>query len=223
MDDFYHQVLEAFRKNTDPDKAREMKSYMRDQFEYFGIMAPKRKEITKPFLQKKSLPPIDVVNLTVEKIWGQPYREFYYFGIELLQKGKDKVSEKQIRFYEWLITHHSWWDTVDLIASNLVGPYFLKFPYKKNEIIDEWLQSGDIWLQRTAILFQLKYRDKIDLDTLEKPILYCKNSNEFFLQKAIGWALRQHGKIAPDYVRNFIQTHPDLSHLSKSEALKKIS
>jgi len=133
-----------------------------------------------------------------------------------------KQTEKpDISCYEWLITTGSWWDTVDFLASTMVGNYFLKFPDGRDDIIAKWLDSDNIWLQRSTLIYQLKYKDKVDLEVLSHCIERLTGTKEFFINKAIGWSLRSYSRVDKDWVIDFVNTH-DLSHLSKREALKLV-
>lgn len=123
-----------------------------------------------------------------------------------------------------MITHNSWWDTVDMIAVHLVGGYLKQFPNEKEKLIEKWLKSSNMWLNRTAILFQLKYKENIDVYLLEKTIKANLNSNEFFINKAIGWMLREYTRTNSEWVINFVNEYEnELSGLSKKEALRLIS
>jgi 3-methyladenine DNA glycosylase AlkD len=114
-------------------------------------------------------------------------------------------------------TTKSWWDTVDVLASRVVGPV------AERPIIESWLTSGDLWLERTAILHQLGYGERTDADFLFRSCLTHAASTEFFLRKAIGWALRQYARVDPAAVRGFVAAHADeLSGLSRREALKHL-
>ena len=223
MHHYLEKILEIFNRHKNVEHASGMKQYMKGQFEYLGVAASTRKDITAPFFRKANLPPIEEVPKIIQDIWDQPYREVLYTGVNLVTRFAKKCPESWINMYEWMITTHSWWDTVDLISSNLVGPYFKSYPDIRDFYIEKWLTSENIWLQRTSILYQLKYGAEVNIDVLEKTIIYCKTSNEFFLRKAIGWALRQYGKFNPEYVKNFIERNPDLSNLSKREALKHLT
>ena len=124
-----------------------------------------------------------------------------------------------IELFEELIVNKSWWDTVDYIASTLVGYYFEKWPKHKNKKAKQWARDKNLWLNRTAIIFQLKYKENTDLDLLFETILLHVHSKEFFLQKAIGWALRQYAYTDMLQVKKFVATQ-DLKPLSIREALK---
>ena len=153
---------------------------------------------------------------------GKPEREFQYVVVDYLVKNKRHLIKEHINLLEYLITTKSWWDTVDAIASHLVGTVFQKYP----ELIDShgtiWLQSDDIWLNRTMIIFQLKYKDRTNEKLLFDIIKQLKNKDEFFIQKAVSWALREYSKTNPDSVLAFIESQ-DLSNLAKREGMKRIN
>lgn len=219
--EYLEKLKNALNQYANPEDASYMKKYLKDKFNFLGIKTPLRREITRPFLSKANLPDLDDAKRITRKLWKEPFREFQQVGIDLLVNFKKTAPIDMIDFYEWLIVNKSWWDTVDPIADYLAGAFFLQHPQLKHEYVDRWLRSENIWLQRTCIIFQLKYRQKTDLQTLEKAIHHCKDSNEFFLRKAIGWALRQYGKTDPAYVRDFV-ARTSLHPLSKREAIKNI-
>ena len=126
-----------------------------------------------------------------------------------------------INLMEYMIVKKSWWDTVDHAASDLTGPYFKLFPEQIIKITGRWNGSDNFWLQRSSIMFQKKYRKDTDTLLLSKYILLHTDSKEFFIQKAIGWALREYGKTDQAWVKRFVQQNK-LSPLSKREALKSI-
>lgn len=205
--------------NADPERAVSMKRYMRDQFEFLGIPTPQAKIVTDRFLKQHGLPDQSEVEAVVRTLWQFPEREYQYFAMGLLMRLRKNAPRERIELLEYTITTNSWWDTVDLLASNLIGPLLAKNPDMIRPYSDKWIHSENIWLQRTAILFQLKYKEQTDVELLFAMILKCAASKEFFLQKAIGWALREYSKTAPDPVRTFVANHP-LAPLSKREALK---
>ena len=120
-----------------------------------------------------------------------------------------------------MITEKSWWDSVDTAAKYLLGEYLIAFPNETNKVIDRFSDSENMWLNRSAILFQLSYKQKTNADFLFRECIKHAHSKEFFIQKAIGWALRQFARHDPDWVRNFVAERP-LAPLSKREALKHI-
>lgn len=209
-----------FLQQADPDKAAGMKRYMRDQFDYYGLQGPLRKAIMADFFRQNGFPDDAELEQTIRLCWEDPHREMQYFAMELLEKKRKYWQPELTNLLEWMIVTRSWWDTVDTIASRLMGPLVLRFPATV-EITEQWIASDNMWLNRAAILFQLKYRDKTDVRRLFSYIIRHAGSSEFFHQKAIGWALRELAKSNPLTVREFVAQH-SLKPLSVREALKNI-
>lgn len=203
------------------ERSISQKLYMRNQFEYFGLDAATRRQIQKPFLVTKYLPIKNEATELITTLWKKPQRDFQYVAQELAFKYIKSVEIEDIALFEYMVTHKSWWDTIDYIAPKLIGNYFLKFPEQRNQYVEKWIASNNIWLQRSAILFQLKYKSNLDPDFLEKVILSLNNTNEFFINKAIGWILREFSRTNPTWVLKFVKTNT-LSNLSKKEALRLI-
>ena len=134
-----------------------------------------------------------------------------------------KISGPFLGFLESLITTKSWWDTVDWLAPNACASIFQRAPELRDEYVYLWIDSNDIWLQRSALIFQLKYREHTDFDQMADFILRKIGNKEFFIQKACGWALRQYSKYNPETVKSFIDEHPELSNLARKEGLKWLS
>jgi 3-methyladenine DNA glycosylase AlkD len=137
----------------------------------------------------------------------------------MVEKVVKKQPEGFIDFIQELITTKSWWDTVDWI-SKFVGIYFQRFPHLVKPVTERWMASGNIWLQRVCLIFQLSLKDKTDFALMCDYILRLADSKEFFIQKGAGWALRQYSKLNPVAVTGFIETHPQLAPLTKREGLK---
>ncbi|MBU5454958.1 DNA alkylation repair protein [Caproiciproducens sp. MSJ-32] len=208
-------------QNKDPNNAAPMKAYMKNQFEFLGIKTPLRKELEKPFFKKLDKnSPID--REFVKSLWKEEYREFQYLGVDYLIKEKKKLQNDDIHFIKELIINKSWWDTIDLIASHLVGEICQKYPKLIDEYILKWSQDENMWLRRTAILFQLKYKENTNTEVLEKVILNNNEDNEFFIEKAIGWALREYSKSNKEWVKIFISSYK-LSKLSVKEGSKYLN
>jgi len=213
-------LKKIFSDNYNSSNSFWMKKYLKNKFEFFGIKAPLRKKLSSDFLKKKNLPKKENLEKIVKELWNFPEREFQYFVIELLKKFQNNFEKKDIFILEYLILNKSWWDTVDAIASNLVGGYF-KIHNENLEIIEKWTNSKIFWLNRVSLLFQLKYKEKTNSDLLFSIALKHSNSDEFFIQKAIGWALRELSKTKPYLVKNFVKKNK-LKPLSEREALKII-
>lgn len=221
MHSYIKPLALSFEKQKNAERAAKMKKYMRGQYEYFGIAAPQQREIIREFLNKTGKPSEDILEDVVKSCWEQPQREFQYFAMLLLQKFVKKAEICRVDLYEYLVLDKSWWDTIDFIAANLVGPHFIKFPDSIVPYTEKWMDSGNRWLQRTAILFQLKYKKNTDLELLDKYIIQLAGSKEFFINKAIGWILREYSKTDANWVKNYVaENETILANLSQREALK---
>lgn len=215
-----YNIIESFLNEKNEEKAYKMKVYMRNQFEFLGIDSVSRKRIQKKYFN--DIEKIDEINkVWVLQLWSYNGREFQYFAIDYLIKYKKKLIKEDINFLETLILTKSWWDTVDLIASNLIGRLCLEYPELIEDKILHWCKSDNIWLRRTAILFQLKYKDKTNEEILEHILKENISSNEFFIKKSIGWALREYSKTNANFVRDFLKNY-NVSKLTLREASKYI-
>jgi len=210
-----------FEQNADPIQAAPMKKYMRDQFEYLGIKTPQNKALLKEFISRHGLPPLDNLDEIMRELWALPQREFQYVGLGLMDKSEKKLPAKFIQTIEYLIVTKPWWDTVDAIAGHTVGTHFRRFPDVREIYLPKWRTTEDIWLRRTTILFQLNYKKETDFDLLCDIICENLNSKEFFINKAIGLALRKYARIDPKAVKKFVNSTP-LHPLSRREAMKHL-
>jgi 3-methyladenine DNA glycosylase AlkD len=218
------QQLELeFEKNRNEFEAEGMSRYMKNRFTYFGIKKPKRAVIQKQWF---SIIPEDFTREhkreLVLELWQKEQREFHYVAMDFMAKWKDKelVSEDS-EFIEFLLTNHSWWDSVDALASNYLGRYLRVFPKQRETLIKSWRKSENRWLRRSCLIFQLRYKSQTNFELLKSLILEFKHEKEFFIQKAIGWSLREYAKTNPVSVRNFVE-ESGIQGLAKREALKHI-
>ena len=219
----YVQALKTlFEKNANPSQAAPMKKYMRDQFEYLGIKSPQFKILFKQYVADHGLPAVGELDEVVHDLWTLPQREFQYAAIGLVGRLEKQLMAKSVRTLEDMLTHKSWWDTVDSIAGGTVGAYFKRFPDVRETYLAKWRASENFWLRRTTILFQLNYKKETDFDLLCEIIHENLGSNEFFINKAIGWSLRQYARIDPKAVKKFLKATRDLNPLSRREALKHL-
>ena len=222
MNDFINILETEFEKNANIEIAFGQKAYMKNQFEFYGIKTPTRREIQKPFLIKKYLPPKKDLERIVKILWEKPEREYQYFSQELTNKYTEQFDKMDINLFEFMIIHKSWWDTIDFIAPKLVGAYFKTYPKKRESYVEKWISSKNIWLQRTSILFQLNYKNELDTEFLTYVINSLLGSKEFFINKAIGWILRQYSRTNPGWVIDFANKTP-LEKLSYKEAVRLIN
>lgn len=219
MVDFIETLELELQKNADDQIAAEQKAYMRNQFEYYGIRTSRRREIQKPFLIKAFLPQKKKAVQLVKFLWNKPQREYQYIAQELMLKYTKELAAEDIVVFEFMVTNKPWWDTVDFITTKLIGADFKMYPGKRMAIVENWLKSNNIWLQRSALLFQLKYKDELDTQLLTFTIAPLLGSKEFFVNKAIGWVLRDYSRVNPKWVLDYVHNTP-LNILSKRKALR---
>ena len=211
-----------FEQSANPAQAGPMKKYMRDQFEYLGIKSPQASVLLREHINEHGLPPLDQLDIILRELWMLPQREFQYAAITLAGKLEKMVEPEFIATIEYLITTKSWWDTVDTLAGHAVGSQFKRFPAVKEKYLKKWRKSDNFWLRRTTLLFQLGYKKETDFDLLCEIIQDNLGSDEFFINKAIGWALRQYAHTNPAPVKKFVKATKELHPLSQREALKNI-
>lgn len=214
-------VAQTFRQQGDPDVALGQMAYMRNQFEFFGLKMPAWTALTRHIHAENGLPSGDDLKALARLCFQDDHREMHYFALETVQKVLKKQPPEFIEFLEELILTRSWWDTVDWI-NKLVGLHFKQFPALTRPVTERWVESGNIWLQRVSMIFQLTYKDKTDADLMFDYIRRLSKSKEFFIQKGAGWALRQYAKTNPEAVGRFVAETP-VSALTKREALKGVN
>lgn len=218
----YIEAIDALLSSrSNPDEAARMKRYMRNQFEFFGIRAPLQKQLSKQLLKKHLIDDANELRDIVTQLWDKPEREYQYVGLSILSKHLNRLQASDLELMAYVITTKPWWDTVDYIAAHLVGPILQRHPEAVETYAENWLKSGNMWLQRTVILHQLGRKRDTDERLLFRAITHCAGDTEFFIRKAIGWALREYAKTNPDAVLAFASQQP-LSPLSRREALKHV-
>jgi 3-methyladenine DNA glycosylase AlkD len=219
MHPFAKSLREFYLKQADPEKAVPMKAYMRNQFDYLGIQSPQLAELNRGFIEKYGRPDLPDLEEILRDLWVLPEREYQYAALGFLHRMEKELPPDFIRVMEFLLVTKSWWDTVDSLAGGTIGFHFKQFPKVKEKYIARWRKSENIWLRRTTLLFQLGYKKDTDFPLLCDLIQENLGSKEFFINKAIGWSLRQYSRIDPDGIRSFVAQTP-LHPLSKREALK---
>lgn len=216
---YFSPLLELFDANRNEDQIPQMTAYMKNRFSYYGIKAPQRKELQKQFNAENGKLDPKLVSSEIKKVWNICNREINYVIQDILRHKKYWEDEKSIELAEWLIVNRSWWDTVDALAVNCAGQYLKLHPEKIEYYNSKWITSDNIWLNRTAILFQLKYKEDFNFELLKSNIRHLSQQKEFFIKKAIGWSLREYSKINPSAVIKFIDEN-ELQNLSIREASK---
>ena len=202
--------------------AQEQSAYMRNQFIYHGIKKPVLAQVQKEWRKSFALKHEHELITLTKALWLKPQREYQYVAIELAQKHHKLWSPEIFELFEHLIRTKSWWDSVDTIASNLVGKLLVKYPELQAHM-DAWILDENVWIRRTALIYQLKYKAQTNH---EKLFFYCSQTmheKEFFIRKAIGWALREYSKTDPIRVKNYIESNKErISALSIKEGSKYI-
>lgn len=214
---WYQGMFEQIEKIEDSGQGEKMSAYMQHRFPFLGLPKPILKQHIKPYLQKSRKLEFDweFVNLC----WEKPYREAQYIAVEYILLHQKQLLDTDIDRIQELITKKSWWETVDSLDS-VAGSIVLKYPYLKEKML-QWSKSENIWLRRASIDFQQKFKEKTDTALLEEIICNNLGTDEFFINKAIGWSLRDYSKVNPDWVSSFLTKYKDaLSALSVKEAGK---
>ncbi|MEO1261799.1 MAG: DNA alkylation repair protein [Bacteroidota bacterium] len=217
--EYLKNIKIIFQENGNPEVAEGQMKYMRHKFEYYGLKAPTWMGLLKTEFKEKGIYTGEELKEFVRLCMADEYREINYAGLQMLEKKMKKNPSAFIDFYEELILTKSWWDTVDWVRK-FVGVHFQKYPELILPTTQKWMASDNIWLQRICLIFQLTYKDKTDFKLMQKYILELAHSDEFFIQKGAGWALRQYSKFNAEGVIGFIGSHPELKPLTKREGVK---
>ena len=218
--DKFNAIKELFESKQNAENAEAMSKYMKNKFTFYGIPSPERKELYKDFIKSEKASKTVDWNF-LDKCYSDDHREFQYLVYDyLLAMKKYLVFEDTEKICKYIVTK-SWWDTTDFLCK-VIGEIGLK-DQKVRELMLKWSADNNIWLKRTAILHQLAYKGRTDTDLLEHIISNCLGSDEFFINKAIGWALREYSKTNPQWVRDHIEKYREkLDNLSIKEAGKYI-
>jgi 3-methyladenine DNA glycosylase AlkD len=215
-------VRAALEEAAIPDKAPAMASYMKNRFVFLGVPSPDRRAAQRLALAELATASGDDLLAFAEACWREPERELQYVAADALRQHHQALDAAHLARLRGLIVDKSWWDTVDSLATHSVGPLVGRNPELAEEM-DDWIGSNNIWLARTAILHQLLYKDRTDAERLFAYADLRATDTEFFIRKAIGWALRQYARTDPDAVRSFVGAREHkLSNLTRREALKHL-
>ena len=219
-------VITILQSESNPIRARQQKAYMKSEMPYFGLSVPRCRRIAHEELSKLPPPNSDAWVTSILLLWREAtHREERYVAIEILlhKKFAHWLVPDQLLVVEELVVTGAWWDFVDALAARGVGTMLVNDPIQTKRILLKWAKDQNIWKRRVAILAQLKSKTNTDVELLSKCIKPSIGHSEFFLRKGIGWALREYSKTDPDWVKEFVEKHPDLSGLSRREALKHLA
>jgi 3-methyladenine DNA glycosylase AlkD len=219
-------VRDGLAARADPHKAPQMQAYMKSAMPYRGVPAPALRALCREAFAAPRLASFASWRETVLELWRRAaYREERYAAIELTGHRfyRDFQSMAALPLYEELVVTGAWWDYVDVIAAHRVGGLLRRFPAPMTRAMRAWARSDDLWKRRTAILCQLSFKGDTDLDLLYEAIERAMDEREFFLRKAIGWALREYAKTDAAAVVRYVRRHAKrLSPLSQREALRRV-
>jgi 3-methyladenine DNA glycosylase AlkD len=219
---FISSLEKAFTENANTENAVAMSKYMKDNFSFYGIKTEERRWILKTVWAENQKEVFQNTRETALLLFAKKERELHYCAVEILIKNlKNNYRTEDIQLIETLIITNSWWDSVDVIAKFILGGYLQQFPLETDNVISRFSNSDNMWVNRSAILFQLGYKQKTNFDLLKLVCEKHKSSTEFFIQKAIGWALREYAKTNPEAVKDFVSVS-NLKKLSGKEALKNL-
>jgi len=226
---FVTGIRTALASAQDPGKAPQMQAYMKSELPFFGISSP----VLKPLVRRVLTSPVldrEAWERAIRLLWDDAtHREEWYAALALAAHRHYRAFQDPdaLPLYEHLITTGAWWDVVDDLATHKVGPVLLAFPERVTPRVREWAVGEDLWLRRTAIICQLGAKWDTDVELFEFALSQNLDTSlhgkVFWIRKAVGWALRQHARTDPDWVREYVAQHDaELSGLSRREALKHL-
>jgi len=221
-DEIVRRLTHTFEAAADPAQAVSMRAYMRDQFPFLGIRGPLQRALAREVVAGLARPVEADLRSVAVRCWALPAREYQYFACGLLRRHAKVCSADFLGTAQHLIVTKPWWDTVDALAAHLVGPLVSRHQGLVSTM-DAWIHDENMWLTRTALLHQLTYKEATDATRLFRYCTAQLTHGDFFIRKAIGWALREYGKTDPAAVRSYVRAHESrLSALSVREALKNL-
>ncbi|MBZ0185991.1 MAG: DNA alkylation repair protein [Candidatus Obscuribacterales bacterium] len=217
---FVRQKLES---QADPEKATGMAAYMKTSMPFYGVQKPQRIPILKHL--KANFPPADRAEYesAIKALWQLPHREEKYLALDYATSFVEFADPGSLPFFETLVRQGAWWDFVDVIAGHLIGNLFLAYRDRVGVDMDRFVSDENLWIRRTAILSQLKHKAATDEKRLFGYCSQCASEKEFFIAKAIGWALREYSYTSPETVGKFLLDHKQrISPLSFREGAKHL-
>ncbi|MFD7438464.1 DNA alkylation repair protein [Streptomyces sp. NPDC059861] len=216
------RLTAAYTAAADPARAAPMRAYMKDVAPFLGLTTPVRRALSRTVVEDTPRPDEADCTAVALRCWQLPEREFHYFAVDYLRRHVSRCSSGFLPVARRLVTTVPWWDTVDLLAAHVVGPLVAADPGLKTDM-DAWILDDDLWVARTALLHQLRYKERTDSERLFSYCLRQSGHPDFFVRKAIGWCLREYAKTDPDAVRDFLaRERGRFAPLSVREALKNV-
>ena len=223
MADLVSIVAAALAERADPDKAGSMAAYLKTEMPFYGVQKKGRTEVLRLVRKEYPIENNRAYRDAVLALWERPHREEKYLAIAVARQHKPFITIENLDIYEQLVVEGAWWDFVDDVAINLVGPMHLHQRKEMEPVIEQWIEDEVMWLRRTSLISPIKHKAETDHKTLFDHCLRRAHEKEFFIRKAIGWTLREYAKTEPDRVRRLLINHRDRwSGLSFREASKHL-
>ncbi|KUO17241.1 DNA alkylation repair protein [Streptomyces dysideae] len=221
-DTVLERLTRAYGAAADPGRAVSMRAYMKDVAPFLGLTTPVRRALSRTALDGTPRPDEADCTAIALRCWRLPEREYHYFAVDYLRRHVGRCSSALLPVARHLVTTVPWWDTVDALAAHVVGGLVAADP-KLTADMDAWIVDDDLWVARTALLHQLRYKERTDADRLFAYCLRQSGHSDFFIRKAIGWCLREYAKTDPEAVRAFLaRERGRFAPLSVREALKNV-
>ncbi|MGP4049117.1 DNA alkylation repair protein [Streptomyces sp. 2A115] len=221
-DTLLERLTATYAPSADPERAASTRAYLKNIAPFLGLTTPDRRALSRAVLAGTPRPDEADCTAVALRCWRLPEREYQYFAVDYLRRHVRCLSSGFLPVARHLVSTVPWWDTVDALASHVVGDLVAADP-KLRADMDAWIEDDDLWVARTALLHQLFYKKSTDTERL---FAYCVRQSghpDFFIRKAIGWCLREYAKTDPEAVRDFVARERErLSPLSVREALKNI-
>lgn len=222
-----HPIVSAVRgrfvEAGNPEYAVKMQKYMKSKMEYHGIKTAGQRQITRIIFKENPLSGFEEYQTVIRELWSGKFREERYAAIRLACRYKEYQVMESLPLYRMMIETGAWWDFVDGIAIDLIGKLLADYPERMKEILNQWITDDDVWIRRSALLAQLRFKDRTDKDMLFEFCRTCLHEKIFWIRKAIGWVLREYSKIEPGLVRVFVNQHRhEMSGVTIREAEKYI-
>ncbi|MBE8470868.1 DNA alkylation repair protein [Streptomyces justiciae] len=221
-DTVLERLTATYGAAADPARAEPMRAYMKDVAPFLGLTTPVRRALSRTVVEGMPRPDEADCTAVALRCWRLPEREYQYFAVDYLRRHARVLSSGFLPVARHLVSTVPWWDTVDLLAAHVVGALVAADPALKADM-DAWIVDDDLWIARTALLHQLRYKERTDTERLFTYCLHQSGRPDFFIRKAIGWALREYAKTDPEAVRGFLAREKGrFAPLSVREALKNI-
>ncbi|GAB2731107.1 DNA alkylation repair protein [Streptomyces bullii] len=221
-DTVLERLTATYAAAADTERAAPMRAYMKDMAPFLGLPTPVRRSLSRTVLRDTPRPDEADCTAVALRCWALPQREYHYFAVDYLRRHVRHCSSGFLPVARHLITTVPWWDTVDPLAAHVVGPLVAADPTLTADM-DAWIDADDLWLVRAALLHQLRYKERTDVERLFRYCLRQAGHGDFFVRKAVGWCLREYGSTDPEAVRAFLAREGGrFAPLSVREALKNI-